>query len=100
MADAAQPRPEGAVVAQGSEAQERLEHRLLRHLGRGGRIAERAPAGAQQRGLVALDERAERGPVARAGGGGEVGVGRWGHTWIVPCGDGLVTRPLPQWTAA
>ena len=96
MADAAQPRPEGAVVAQGGEARERLEHRLLRHLGGGRRIAERAPAGAQQRGLVALDERAERGPVARAGGGGEVGVGRRGHTWIVPCGDGMVTRPLPS----
>jgi hypothetical protein len=49
---------------------------------------------------VALHEGAERRPVARAGGGGEVGIGRWGHTGIVPCGDGRVTRPLPSWTAA
>jgi hypothetical protein len=100
VADAAEPGAEGAVVAQGGEARERLQHRLLGDLGGGRGIAERAPAGAQQRGLVALHEHAEGGPVARAGGGGEVGVGRRGHTWIVPSGDGRVTRPLPSWIAA
>jgi hypothetical protein len=81
------------------EARECLQHRLLCHLGGRRGVAERAPAGPQQRGLVALHERAERGAVARAGGGGEVGIGRWGHTWIVSSGDGRVTRPLPQWAA-
>ena len=100
VADAAQPGPEGAVVAQAREAGERLQHRVLRDLGGGRRIAQRAPAGPQQRRLVALHERAERRPVARAGGGGEVGIARWGHTGIVPCGDGRVTRPLPSWIAA
>ena len=100
VADAAQPGPEGAVVAQPGEAREGLQHRLLRHLGGRRRVAERAPAGPQQRGLVALHERAERGAVAPAGGGGEVGIGRRGHTWIVPRAYRGVTRPLPSWTAA
>jgi hypothetical protein len=43
-----------------------------------------APAGAQQRGMVALDERREGGPVAAAGGGHERGVGAGGHALIVP----------------
>jgi hypothetical protein len=84
VADAAEPGPEGAVFPQGREARERLEDRLLRHLGGGRGIADGAPAGAQQRGPVALHQRAEGRPVTRAGGGGEVGIGRWGHTGIVP----------------
>jgi hypothetical protein len=85
------PRAVSALLGTGRRG---LRHRLEREL-RG-----RAPAGAQQRGLVALHERAEGGPVAPAGGGGEVGISRRGHTWIVPSGDGRVTRPLPSWIAA
>jgi hypothetical protein len=99
VADAAQPGAEGAVVAQGGEARQRLQDRLLGHLAGGRGVAEGTPAGAQQRGLVALHQRPERGPVARAGGGGERAIGRRGHTWIVPCAVRRVTRPLPSWIA-
>ena len=100
MADAAEPGAEGAVVAQRREPRERLEHRLLRDLGGGHRIAERAPACAQQGRLVALHERAEGDPVTRAGGGGEVGIGPRGHIRMVPCAARGVTRLLPSWVAA
>jgi hypothetical protein len=76
-----------------------VQDRLLRDLGGARGIAEAAPAGAQQRGVVALDERPEGVAVPRPGGGDELVVGGWGHPVIVPCAARRVTRPLPSWIA-
>jgi hypothetical protein len=74
-ADPDQPRPEAIGLAQPVEPDQGGHHRLLRRVGRQLGVAGRPAACGQQHAVVALDEHAERTPLAATGGGHQLGVG-------------------------